>query len=514
MRKNKIIENLYHESNKIEDSLHLMTKGMLDTQIDITDDLLLLNLVKDTNNISNQLNSYINEITRVISHLSAGDMTISLNSNVKFKGDFIPIKNALTKIGHSLNNTFSSITELSESIDDMCGQLDKSSNIIAENASDQAKHISDLSATMNDITEETIKNTSNAKSASQNAMDAKNEAEVGKKYMDQMLISMEAVRSSTNDISHVIDLINNIATQTNLLALNASIEAARAGDAGKGFSVVADQVGILASQSAKAVRQTTDLINNSIIKVNESTETANKTAESFSFIQKSIESVASLNSQIVKSSQVQETSFQNISNIINHISEVVQNNAQFAKTSADNTALLLHHSDRLKGLLSNFCIKGQAETITSAKEEDLIQMKKKTEADLKHDTEIMLCLVDALKSAKTPEKMDELLERMVKDKTEIECFYVIDHNGIQISHTIMNPAILNESDSDFEPNEPGFDSSAKKYFRQAMLSNGCVYSSYDYISGATGKLCRTVSRLYQNENGQQYVICADISCKF
>lgn len=105
-------------------------------------------------------------------------MTIAHDSNVKFKGDFVPIKNALIKIGHSLNSTFSSIMELSESIDDMCGHLDKSSNIIAENASDQAKHISDLSATMNDITEETIKNTSNAKLASQNAIDAKNEAEM------------------------------------------------------------------------------------------------------------------------------------------------------------------------------------------------------------------------------------------------------------------------------------------------------------------------------------------------
>lgn len=502
MRKDKIINSLYQESHLIEDSLHQMTKGMLDSQINATDDMLLLNLVKDTNTISNQLNSYINEITHVISHLSAGDMTVKLNSSVSFKGDFIPIKNALTKIGHSLNDTFSSISELSKSIDDLCSQLDDSSSTIAQNASEQANHIKDLSDTMKEITDETAKNTYNAKLASENAMEAKNEAETGKQYMDQMLLSMEVVKASTDDISHVIDLINSISNQTKLLALNASIEAARAGDAGKGFAVVADQVGSLASQSAEAVKQTTELINNSISKVNESTATASKTAESFAFIQKSIDKAASLNAQIVNSSETQEKSFLNITAIINHISEVVQNNAAFAKTSADNTTVLLNQSDRLKELLSHFLIQG---------EENVLQ--KNQENDFQNDGLIIKELIASLGSLTAVKAMEETLKNFINNKPEIECLYILDDNGIQVSHTIMNPGILAD-DTDFEPNEPGTDSSAKKYFRQAIQKAGQVYSSFDYISGATGKLCRTVSCLYQTDEGKKYIICTDISCKF
>lgn len=502
MKKKKISDVLYEESHQIEDSLHQMAEGMLDSQIQAADGMLLLSLVRDTNSISNQLNSYINEITHVISHLSAGDMTVQLDNQVKFKGDFIPIKNALLKIGHSLNNTFTSISEFSKSIDDMCSQLDESSDIIAHNASEQAKHILTLSDTMNDITAETVKNTSNAKLTSQNAREAKVEAEVGKQYMDQMLLSMEAVKTSSGDIRHVIDLINSISTQTKLLALNASIEAARAGDAGKGFAVVAQQVGNLASQSAEAVKQTTDLINNSIDKVNESTETAGKTAESFSSIQKSIDKVASLSTRIVESSEAQELSFQNISAIISNISEVVQTNADFAITSAENSTNLLKQSYRLKELLHNFRITGQGKVV-----------RKNTAEDLKHDVGLIRELTGGVKAATNPQALDEILENMIKENLEIECLYVLDINGIQISHTVMNPDIVIEDNVEYVPNKPGTDSSTKKYFRQALFLKGQVYSSFDYISGATGKLCKTVSCLYQTSAGESYVFSVDISCR-
>lgn len=502
MRKLKTNQILLEESNKIADSLHQMSKGMLDAQIETTDGMLLQNLADDFNKISILLNSYIKEITHTISHLSAGDMTVKMDSDVKFKGDFIPIKNALTKIGNSLNTTFSSISELSLSIDDMCSQLNDSSNIIAQNASEQAKLISDLSDTMQEITVETAKNTSNAKSLSETAMEAKNEAAAGKQYMNEMLTSMNALKASTNDISHVIEFIHNIAGQTRLLALNASIEAARAGDSGKGFAVVAEQVGVLASQSAMAVKQTTELITTNHEKVEESMAIAGKTAESFSFIHNTIDKVATLGSKIVESSETQEDSFKNITAIIGNISAKVQNNAAMAQQGASGTATLLEESSTLKQLISRFHIKSQGKEIVTDKA-----------ADAAYDSRLIQELINSLHTCETPGTMDSILDGIIKDKPDIECFYILDENGIQVSHTIMNPNIFIEDNIDFEPNQPGSDSSSKKYFRQALCLKGKLYSSYDYISGATGKLCRTVSQLYENKNGTPYIICADVSCR-
>lgn len=502
MRKLKTNQILIEESSKIADSLHQMSKGMLDTQIETTDGMLLQTLAEDFNKISNLLNSYINEITHTISHLSAGDMTVKMDSTVKFRGDFIPIKNALTKISNSLNSTFSSISELSLSIDDMCSQLNDSSNVIAKNASEQATLISDLSDTMQEITLETAKNTSNAKLSSENAMEAKSEAATGQQYMNEMLTSMEALKASTNDISHVIEFIHSIANQTRLLSLNASIEAARAGDAGKGFAVVAEQVGVLAAQSAMAVKQTTELITNNHERVGESMKIANKTAESFSFIHNSIDKVASLGTKIVESSETQEHSFKNITQIIGNISDKVQNNAVFAKQGALSTATLLDESNTLKQLIRRFHIKGQG-----------TEMIIDREATSAYDQRLIKELINSLHSCDTGKVMDEVLDATIKDKPDIECFYILGTNGIQVSHTIMNPNILREDNIDFEPNQPGTDSSSKKYFRQALYLNGQLYSSYDYISGATGKLCRTLSQVYGNTSGTLYIICADVSCR-
>ena len=503
MRKSRNNDKIIEESQAITKSFHEMAGGLLDSHIEISEGMILTDLANDFNDISILLNSYIREISQVLSHLSAGDMTVKINKSVSFKGDFVPINNALTKIAYSLNNTFTSIAELSEGIDNMCDELDSSSNTIAKNASEQAKLILDLSATMNDITKKTSKNTEYAKLASKNALEAKDEAKEGELFLNQMLSSMEGVKTSTNEISNVIDLIKNIATQTKLLSLNASIEAARAGENGRGFAVVADQVGMLAAQSAQAVSQTTKLIENNIEKVNESTEIANKTAKSFSFIHKSIEKSAELNAHIVESSEAQEISFQNTTNIITNISDVVQANAAFAEEGAASVSSMLEKSNTLKDLIANFRVKGQKTSLVN-----------NIEADSKLDEELMSNLILTLKDCNSMNLMDDVLKRKLEGKAEIECFYIIDKTGIQISHTIMNADVISDDNLSFEPSQPGTDNSSKKYFRQAIILNGEVYSTPDYISGATGKLCRTVSKLYKALDQNEYVICADISCRF
>ncbi len=502
MRKFKKITGLYNESKRIANGLHEMSNGILDTQIQITEDMLLSDLAKDFNDINTLLNSYIREITHVISHFSAGDMTIKMDQEVSFKGDFVPIKNALTKMGTSLNQTFTAIAELSASIDDMCIQMDESTNTIAHNASKEANLITDLSTTMTDITYKTILNTSNAKLVSENANETKREAEIGKEYMNQMLTSMEGVKASTDDIGHVIELIHNISSKTKLLSLNASIEAARAGDAGKGFAVVAEQVGNLASQSAAAVQQTVDLITANHEKVKESTETASKTAESFSFIQDSIDKTVALSSKIVDDSMDQETSFKNVSTIISNISLSGQNNAAFAMQGASSTSTLLEHSSRLRKLISTFRIDGDTGIARNYEEESRFEQM------------IMSDLIHQLLTAHTLDAKDKVLKNFIKDYTEIECLYAMDYEGIQVSHTILNPSLQIENIVEFEPSNPGTNFNSKKYFRQAILLDGVIYSSYDYISGATGKLCRTVSKLYEAADGKKYVVCADISCIF
>jgi methyl-accepting chemotaxis protein len=480
-----------------------MLSGNLDINIDTEHFEFLGDLAEDINQINNTFNAYINEIAHILSHLSAGNMTVSFSKDVLYKGDFLPIKNALHKIRHSLNCSFEEIHKLSMEMDAMSNQVESDSALLAANTTEQAALISDLTSTIYDITEKTVQNAENAMSAANTVEAITKEAEVGRGYMNQMLTSVDNVKASINDISGIIEIINEISEQTKLLALNATIEAARAGESGKGFSVVASEISKLAQRSTEAVGQTTELINNGKAAVDESTKITKKTVESFKNIQDSIEGVAGLCKEIAELSNIQAENLKETSVIITNISEGVHSNAAYAQQNSAEAMNLSNISSHLKKVLQRYRLRGQENTIVTDKN-----------AEEKFTRELTGKLVTNLYNATTTETIDAILETEIQSHGDVECLYVINGEGKQLSHTIMNPRIMVEQDENFTPALPGDDYSSKKYFRQAMKYKRELYTSYEYISKATGNLCKTISYAYQAINDEYYVICVDLLCRF
>ena len=503
MRKWNEMKRTREEAVKMASFTNQLVEGNLDIQVDTSDYMLLEGLASDMNHISTTLNDYIKEISHILSHLSAGNMAVSMSENVHFQGDFLPIKNALRKIRHSLNKTFEGINDLSLEIDEMCNQVEGGSTLIAENATEQAHLIADLTGKIYDITEQTEKNASIAATASDRINIIKEETKTGEEYMDQMLSSMQMVKASSHDIGHIIEIIREIANQTKLLAFNATIEAARAGDVGKGFAVVAEEVGLLATRSAEAVRQTSELITNSIDSVEESTKIANKTAESFQKIQSSIHGVTKLCTDIASLSKSQAEQLKETSEIVTNISGVVQDNAAYAEENCAGATNLAQTSLRLKEVLAKFRLKGQTSNCK------LDELKEKEQVQL-----LISKLTQQLHTVSTTFEMDQILEDVIREKENIECFYVIDSQGNQRSNTIMNSMIAFGEDDNFKPAIPGDYQGEKRYFRQAIKLNRELYISYEYISTATGSLCKTVACSYENDKQETYVICMDVICRF
>jgi methyl-accepting chemotaxis protein len=503
MRRQRETEVITKEASEIIKSTNQLVSGDLDISINTDNFTLLGDLAKDINQISIHFNEYINEISHILSHLSAGNMAVSFTEGINYKGDFLPIKNALHKIRHSLNSSFEEINHLSYEVDRLCSSVEAGSTQIAKNASDEAGLIVDLTDTIHHISEQTADNAAHAKLAAENVKHIQSKAQEGKDYMEQMLDSIEKVETSSRDISDVITIISGLAGQTKLLALNASIEAARADDSGKGFSVVAGEVTKLAEKSAEAVKQTTLLITNSLETAKESVSIAGKTSDSFKKIHSSIEDVAKLCTEIAEVSITQAEDLKNTTTIIRDISEAVQNNAAYAQENCAGATTLAELSSKLKVVMARYRLKNQVgkEVIKSSKVDEV-------------NSKILIKILELLPEVYSEADMDRVLEEIILKRNEFECLYVIDANGYQISHTVMNPDVLREQDDNFKPAMPGDFHGSKRYFRKA-LKNPCEwFTSFEYISAATGGLCRTLSCSYKGGDGQTYVICIDLICNY
>ncbi len=164
-----------------------------------------------------------------------------------------------------------------------------------------------MTAAITEIAAQTRQNAANANQANELALNARDNAAQGNEQMQEMLDAMEGINESSANISKIIKVIDEIAFQTNILALNAAVEAARAGQHGKGFAVVAEEVRNLAARSASAAKETTDLIEGSIRKVQSGTKIANDTAQALNKIVEGVSQAAVLVGDIAVASNEQAT---------------------------------------------------------------------------------------------------------------------------------------------------------------------------------------------------------------
>lgn len=300
------------------------------------------------------LSAYVSEISQEVKFIAQGDLTRNGDDITPFLGDFSELKDSLVYILKRFNSTLSEISNIAEQVTHNAKEVESASKSLADGATEQAGVIQELNATIDTVVDLAEDTASETKNASERVKASANKANNEKEKMNILLTEMEHITEISKEIGNIITDIEDIASQTNLLALNASIEAARAGEAGKGFAVVADQIGKLASDSAKSAVNTRELIDKTLVEIQKGNEITRTTADAFNQIIADMDSFAEMAQNTMEKANTQAESLEQIGQGIEQLSGVVQGTAA---SSEENTAIsinLAEGADKMNERVNRF----------------------------------------------------------------------------------------------------------------------------------------------------------------
>ena len=216
--------------------------------------------IKNLKEAMNILSDYVREISREVKMIAQGDLTRNGEDITDFLGDFSELKHSLLYILKRFNSTLTDISNIAEQVSLNSNDVENASKSLADGATEQAGVIQELNATIETVIDIAVNVAKETQSASDRVKASADRAHKEKEKMNDLLKEMEHITEISKEIGNIITDIEDIASQTNLLSLNASIEAARAGENGRGFEVVATQIGKLAQTSAESVHTIENLI--------------------------------------------------------------------------------------------------------------------------------------------------------------------------------------------------------------------------------------------------------------
>jgi methyl-accepting chemotaxis protein len=300
----------------------------------------------------------VNTIAEALNKLAQGDLSFCVDR--PFALDFEGLRNTMNDAISQMRDTLSDVARSTDQIDTGTREISQSAEDLSKRTEQQAASLEETAAALDQITVNVSNAAKRAEEARHAAATASGNAERSGKVVADAVGAMSRIESSSNQISNIIGVIDEIAFQTNLLALNAGVEAARAGEAGKGFAVVAQEVRELAQRSAQAAKEIKGLIRNSSEEVSTGVKLVSETGEALRTIQQNIVAVNDHMEAITSSAKEQATGLSEVNSAVNQMDQVTQQNAAMVEETNAASATLAQETARLRDLIEMFQLGGTA----------------------------------------------------------------------------------------------------------------------------------------------------------
>jgi len=298
------------------------------------------------------LRAFMGVVDQSFDRLSSGDLTVRMTGQIA--PEFEPIRAKFNASVEELEGAIGHVVGSVGTIRMGLGEITVASNDLAHRTEQQAASLEETVAALGEVTSAVNQTAEGAGSARKSAETARAKAGKGGQIVAQAVTAMNEIETSSQQITQIISVIDEIAFQTNLLALNAGVEAARAGEAGKGFAVVAQEVRALAQRSAEAAKEIKDLITASSGQVEKGVELVTASGRSLDEIVAEVSGMADVVAKIADSAREQATSLREVSGAADQMDKVTQQNAAMVEESTAAAQTLQSETDELAQVVARF----------------------------------------------------------------------------------------------------------------------------------------------------------------
>lgn len=380
---NKVVDTIENISEEADKLIKANSEGNLEIRADESKfSGSWQRLLEGMNSIIEAIVMPLNESAKVLTVMANGDFTQKISGD--YKGYYAEMKNNINNLAISLDSALGEVAESAALVMTSANEISSSSEQMAAGAQEQTAQAAEVASSVDEMTKTIMENTKNASFAADTAKESGAKAKEGGTVVSDTISGMMRIATvvqkssdtvgelgkNSDQIGEIIQVIDDIADQTNLLALNAAIEAARAGEQGRGFAVVADEVRKLAERTTKATKEIANMIvqiqkdtKNAVESMEEGTQEVNKGKELASKAGTVLEDliqgaskVVDIAVQVAAASEEQSVSAEQISRNIEAIANVTEQSATGTQQIAHSSEDLLSMTEKLQKLISKFKI--------------------------------------------------------------------------------------------------------------------------------------------------------------